>query len=95
MKSDSSEIITVIGAGYVGSAIAALFGQKFKTNLIDIDKAKVKKINKRISPINDSLLQNYLSKEKTTIHAYSKLHNDLILETSLFIICLPIIAVRR
>ena len=37
------EKITVIGAGYVGSSIAALFGQTYQT-LVDIDEDKLKLI---------------------------------------------------
>ena len=38
------EKITVIGAGYVGSSIAALFGQRLQVTLVDIDEDKLKLI---------------------------------------------------
>ena len=45
--------IGVIGAGYVGMSIAILLSQQNEVVIIDIDKNKVNKINKGVSPIND------------------------------------------
>ena len=38
------EKITVIGAGYVGSSITVLFGQRLHVTLVDIDEDKLKLI---------------------------------------------------
>lgn len=53
--------ITVVGAGYVGLSNALLFSRQHDVTVLDIDQARVKNINQRISPISDSCIQNYLS----------------------------------
>ena len=54
--------VTVVGAGYVGMSIATLIGQKYETNIVDIDFKKIQKINNLESPINDVLIDEYLKK---------------------------------
>ena len=39
--------VTIIGSGYVGFSLAVMFGSKLQVNVIDIDKYKLDKINKR------------------------------------------------
>ena len=53
--------ITVVGAGYVGLSNALLISRQHDVTVLDIDQARVKNINQRISPISDSCIQNYLS----------------------------------
>jgi len=52
--------ICIFGAGYVGLSIAAMLSLNYKVLLVDIDENRVKKINNRISPISDSLIESYL-----------------------------------
>ena len=49
--------ITVAGAGYVGLANAILLSQKHEVVIHDIDKAKILKLNKNISPIDDKEIE--------------------------------------
>ena len=63
------EKITVIGAGYVGSSIAALFGQRLQVTLVDIDEDKLKLIKNNKSPIQDPLISKYLQENKSHINA--------------------------
>ena len=53
--------ISVVGAGYVGLSLSILLAQKNNVILFDIDEEKIRLINSKKSPINDSLIQNYLT----------------------------------
>ena len=51
--------IAVAGTGYVGLSIATLLSQNHEVMAVDIIPEKVKKINKRISPIQDEYIEKY------------------------------------
>lgn len=57
--------ITIVGTGYVGLSNAMLFAQQYSVIALDIDPCKVKKLNQQESPIQDSLIQEYLGKSKS------------------------------
>lgn len=61
--------ITISGVGYVGMSIATLLSQKHDVIALDIDLEKVKLINKRLSPICDPEIQNFLSNKKLNLYA--------------------------
>lgn len=61
--------ITVVGAGYVGLSIAVLLAQKNKVTLIDVVHDKVKKINNRISPIDDKEIEEYFAEKELDLVA--------------------------
>ena len=61
--------IVVFGLGYVGMSLSVLLAQKNEVVAIDIVKDKIEKVNKRISPIVDSMLQDYLSNKKLNLKA--------------------------
>lgn len=61
--------ITVVGSGYVGLSMSILLSQNHEVIAYDINEATVNKINKKLSPINDSLIQKYLSDEKLNLFA--------------------------
>lgn len=61
--------IAVAGTGYVGLSIATLLSQKNEVVAIDIDPRKVELINSRISPIQDSYIEEYLSTHKLNLRA--------------------------
>jgi len=55
--------------GYVGLANAALLAQHVKIVALDRDAYKVDSINKRISPIDDQLLQEFLTSKSLSLLA--------------------------
>ena len=55
--------IVVAGAGYVGLSLAVLLSQRHDVTAVDIAEDKVRKINARISPIQDKEIEAYLKKE--------------------------------
>lgn len=52
--------IAVAGTGYVGLSLAVLLAQHNHVTAVDIIPEKVEKINKRISPIQDAEIEEYL-----------------------------------
>ena len=81
--------ITIVGAGYVGSSLASLFGQSLKVNLVDNDPDKIKKISKNKSPIKDLLIQEYLDNQKTNFNPFNIINDEILFSTDLFILTLP------
>ncbi len=53
--------ITVAGMGYVGLSNAVLLAKNHQITVLDIDTAKVEKLNQRLSPIEDAEVQDFLS----------------------------------
>jgi UDPglucose 6-dehydrogenase len=56
--------ITIVGAGYVGMSLAVLLAQNNKVIVLDIDKERIQKINKKKSTVKDNEVEKFLS-EKT------------------------------
>ena len=54
--------ITIVGTGYVGLSNAMLFSKNHKIIALDINSEKVHLLNKKIAPIQDELIQDFLSK---------------------------------
>jgi len=79
--------IGVIGAGYVGMSIAILLSQQNEVVIIDIDKNKVDKINKKISPVNDKYIEEYLNNNNLNI--FAALDYNILKEFDYVIICTP------
>ena len=63
--------ICIVGAGYVGLSLAVLISRKYKVSLLDINKQRVSLLNKKISPISDDLVKNYLKTKKLDLHSTS------------------------
>ena len=61
--------IAVAGTGYVGMSIAVLLAQHNKVTALDVIPEKVDMINKKISPIRDEELEEYLSTKELDLHA--------------------------
>jgi len=53
--------ITVAGTGYVGLSLAVLLAQHHEVLALDIIKEKIEMINRKVSPIVDHELQDYLA----------------------------------
>jgi UDPglucose 6-dehydrogenase len=56
--------ITVVGTGYVGLSNALLLAKNNEVLAFDIDNSKIEKLKKKISPIEDELIQEYLKKKE-------------------------------
>lgn len=61
--------IAVAGTGYVGLSIATLLAQKHQVTAVDVIPEKVKKINNRISPIQDDYIEMYFSEKELNLTA--------------------------
>jgi UDPglucose 6-dehydrogenase len=61
--------IAVAGTGYVGLSIAVLASQKHEVIAIDILQEKVDLINKKISPIEDHEISDFLANKKLGLKA--------------------------
>ena len=61
--------IAVAGTGYVGLSIATLLAQKYNVVAVDVVSEKVEKINRRISPIQDDCIEEYLSSKNLNLSA--------------------------
>jgi UDPglucose 6-dehydrogenase len=64
------QLITIVGSGYVGMSLSVLLSKgNNRVKILEIDKEKVKKINKGFSTVRDELIEEYISKEKLNIYA--------------------------
>ena len=61
--------IAVAGTGYVGLSLATLLSQHNEVVAVDIVPEKVKKINNKISPIQDTEIQDFLANHKLNLVA--------------------------
>ena len=66
--------IAVAGTGYVGLSNAVLFAQHNQVTAVDIDEEKVKKINKKQSPIVDKEIQFFLQEKPLNLSATTDAH---------------------
>jgi len=63
------EKIAVVGAGYVGLPYSVLLAQHESVTVVDTDERKVAQINDRVSPIRDSLVEQYLREKELDLRA--------------------------
>lgn len=61
--------IAVAGTGYVGLSIATLLAQHHHVTAVDVIPEKVKKLNNRISPIQDDYIEKYLAEKPLNLVA--------------------------
>lgn len=61
--------IAVAGTGYVGMSIAVLLSQHNSVTAVDIVEEKVNLINKRLSPIQDKEIEEYLAEKELDLVA--------------------------
>ena len=61
--------ISVAGAGYVGLSIATLLAQHNEVKLVDVVPEKVEKVNKRISPIQDTYIEKFFAEKELNLVA--------------------------
>jgi len=53
--------IAIVGTGYVGLSNAVILAQHHEVWALDLDSAKVAKVNSRVSPIEDAEIEDYLA----------------------------------
>ena len=61
--------IAIAGTGYVGMSLAVLLAQHNEVVAVDIVPEKVEKINRKISPIQDREIEEYLSTKELSLVA--------------------------
>ena len=61
--------IAIAGTGYVGLSIAVLLSQHHEVTAVDILPEKVEMINRRISPIQDKEIEEYLATKELHLTA--------------------------
>ena len=61
--------IAVAGTGYVGLSMAVLLAQNHTVTAVDIVPEKVRMINDRISPIQDTYIERYLAEKQLDLTA--------------------------
>lgn len=69
--------ITVVGTGYVGLSNAVLLSQHNNVIALDINKERVELLNKRISPIEDAEITDYLTNKPLSLTATLDKHQAL------------------
>jgi len=76
--------ITVAGIGYVGLSNAMLLAQNNNVIALDIDPSKIDKLNNKISPIEDTDIENFLANKK--LNFLATLDKELAYKNADFII---------
>ena len=61
--------ITVVGTGYVGMSMAVLLAQHNQVTALDIDAARVDRINQRQSTVADAEIEHYLAEKDLSLTA--------------------------
>lgn len=67
--------IAVTGIGYVGLSLAVLLAQHNEVIAVDIDPDKINAVKQRRSPIDDSLIQEYLNTVELHLNATDDPHH--------------------
>ena len=80
--------IGVIGAGYVGLSNSILLSQKHEVIIHDTDRTKIELLQKKVSPIEDQEIQNFLSQEKINFKASNE-KVDAFLDSDFVFIATP------
>ena len=66
--------ITVVGLGYVGLSNGVLLAQNNEVCFLDVDNVRVNLLNKKIAPIKDELIQQFLSEKQLNYIATTYKH---------------------
>ena len=61
--------IAIAGTGYVGLSNAVLLAQHNEVVALDIDPNKVEKLNRKVSPIEDAEIEEYLTHKPLNLRA--------------------------
>ena len=85
---EGSQNTAIIGSGYVGMSLATLLSQSHKVNIYDLDKKKLEKIDQKLSPIKDDLIDEYLRTKNLKLYTKNSL-NDAVKNSNIIIIATP------
>ena len=80
--------ITIVGIGYVGLSSAMLLAQKNNVIMLDKNQKKINLLKKRISPIDDSDVKDFL-KNKSINYIATTDKKIAYLDSGIIIICTP------
>ena len=80
--------IAIIGAGYVGSGVAVVYGGRHGLSFVDVDQAKIDCINQGHSPIDNPSLERCFSANASRISATASLVEACKNATCCFV-CVP------
>ena len=80
--------ISIIGCGYVGMSLATLLSQNHRVNIYDLDEKKLQKINQKVSPIKDDLIDEYLNTKKLELYTKYSL-KEAVNDADIIIISTP------
>ncbi len=61
--------IVIVGIGYVGMGVGVMLSTRHNVTMVDVVKDKVDGINKRVSPIREPLIDEYLKRDDLTLSA--------------------------
>ncbi|MGB2401368.1 MAG: nucleotide sugar dehydrogenase [Porticoccaceae bacterium] len=61
--------ITVVGSGYVGMSLAVLLSQKNDVVVLDVDPARVERVNNKQSTVADAEIEAFLTEKELSITA--------------------------
>ncbi len=61
--------ITIVGSGFVGMSLGVMLAQKNDVVILDIDKERVDKINKKINTISDKEIDSFLVEKDLSLSA--------------------------
>ena len=76
--------ITVVGSGYVGMSLAVLLSQQNDVVVLDIDPARVEKINNKKTTVADAEIETFLTEKELSLSA--TLDKELAYEGASFVI---------
>ena len=80
--------ITIVGIGYVGLSSAMLLAQKNNVTMLDIDLTKINLLKKRISPIEDNEINEFLQ-NKSINYTVTTEKETAYNNSEIIIICTP------
>jgi len=66
---DNKTKITVVGSGYVGMSLSVLLAQHNDVTILDIDAARVRKINNKQSTVADTEIESFLAEKSLSLTA--------------------------
>ena len=88
LLSEGRQHIAIIGSGYVGMSLATLLSQKHKVNIYDLNEKRLEKIDQKISPIKDDLIDEYLSTKNLKLYTKKSL-KEAVDKVDIIIIATP------